>query len=435
MKKSWGFILLMALTLYPTISRGQRSLTLEECRRMALESSEDVQKSSNAAESAALDKKIASSGYMPQVDGTASLFWLFPDFEMSGMSLQMRGAYSAGVSLMQPLFVGGKVVNGNKMAKIGVECAEQQQRLTRMEVLANVENAYWTYIAVREKVRLLETCMEQLDALAEIVNRSYEAEMGTKNDLVRIEAKRSEIRYNLSKARNGEQLCRMALCSAIGDSLDAEIIPADTLINIAPVSDLSDDISQRPEMKLMQKNIEVQELDVKMKRADHMPTVALAGGYLYYGNIDINGTTQLEDGSLYNYTQEMKQGMGVVMLTAQIPIFHGGKDQRNIQKSRLKLEDAKLDMQKNQRLMTIQAQRAVQNLTTGYEMCQSAQEAMAAADESLRVMSMRFDNGMATLTDMLDARTQWQQAKANLIEAQTQFKIAQSEYALATGRD
>lgn len=78
--------------------------------------------------------------------------------------------------------------------------------------------------------------------------------------------------------------------------------------------------------------------------------------------------------------------------------------------------------------------QAVQNLTDGYAMIQTAELGLRQAEDSRRVMRCKFDVGFATLTDMLDAEAQWSQARANLIEAQAQQLINNTEYLRVTGR-
>ena len=79
-------------------------------------------------------------------------------------------------------------------------------------------------------------------------------------------------------------------------------------------------------------------------------------------------------------------------------------------------------------------QQAVRNVQDGYGLVYTAEKGLRQADENLRVMRNRYAASMASLTDLLDAQSQWQQAESNLIEAQTQYKIYETEYLRATGR-
>lgn len=127
------------------------SLTQADCRELALLRNEELQKATNALQQAELDQKIAFSSYLPKFDGMVSGSYMFPDVEMTGMELQIHGMYLAGISMTQPLYAGGKIRAGNKLAQIGRESAAESRRKTRMEVIAEADKAYWNYIAVQQR--------------------------------------------------------------------------------------------------------------------------------------------------------------------------------------------------------------------------------------------------------------------------------------------
>ena len=402
-------------------------LSAAVCREMALAHSEDLRTADNAVRQAELDKAVAFAGYLPKVDATAMGGYV-SDMDMMGMELQMRGLYMAGISLTQPLYVGGQIMAGNKLADIGRECAEENRRKTRMEVIADADRAYWNYISVNRKVRMLDAYKQQMDTLYAQMEASLAAEMITENDLMRVSAKRSEIDYQWQKARNGANLCRLALCNVLGCGLETDIEPTDTVPALTPPAQMTASTALRPELQLLQKQVEAKEQQVKMARADMLPKLALTGGYLYYGNVDIKTPTEYGV-----FTQSLDDGFGQVMASVSIPIFHWGENFRKVKKARLDVENARLELQKNANLMDIEVRQAVQNVTDGYRLVETAQLTCRQADESLRVMRDRYRNAMCSLTDLLDAQSQWQQAQSNLIEAQAQYKIYETEYLKATG--
>ena len=417
----------------PVMANEPLELTLQTCRQMALAHNEDLQRADNEVRQAELDKEIAFRAYLPKLDGTATGTYM-TDMDMMGMELQMRGMYMAGITLMQPLYAGGRIIAGNKLARIGRECAEENRRKTRMEVIADADNAYWTYIAVEKKVQMLGSYRTQMDTICRQAEVALAAGMGVENDLLRIQTKQSEIRYQLQKARNGLDLCRLALCNVLGQPLDTEIVPLDTLIEVSAPEHMDESIAARPELTLLNKQVEAGEQQVKMARADVLPQIGLSAGYLYYGNIKLKGMNYDADGTAFPFTQKFEDGLGLVMASVSIPLFHWGEGLKKVKKARFDLENAQLDLQKNKRLLSIEARQAVQNVTDGYNMVQTARLSARQADENLRVMQERYKNALSTLTDLLDAQSQWQQAQSNLIEAQTQYKIYETEYLRATGR-
>ena len=129
----------------------------------------------------------------------------------------------------------------------------------------------------------------------------------------------------------------------------------------------------------------------------------------------------------------VKDGLGTVMLAVQIPLLHWGDGFRKVKKARFDLENSQLDLEKNTKLLSLQVQQAIRNVQDGYMMIETASLALRQAEENLRVTRNRYNESMATLTDLLDAQSQWQQSYSNYIEAQSQYKIYETEYLRATG--
>lgn len=409
-------------------------LSMEQCRDMALTASEELKQADNSLRQAELDDKIAATARLPKIEGSATGAYVLPDIEMTGMELAMRGTYMAGLTLTQPIYTGGKISAGRQMARLGRQIADQQLRMTRMDVLVDADNAYWSYIAVRRKVRMLESYSTQMDTIYKQTSSAVAAGMAIENDLLRIEAKRTEIEYQLQRARNGADLCRMALCNVIGAPLDTAIEPTDTTFNIESPTAMSLDIARRPEVGLLEKQIDVNMQRIRDARSEMLPTVGLSAGYSYYGNIKLNGFADMGNGTTVPYTQEFRDGIGIAMLAVKIPIFHWGESRKKLHKARYELDNSQLELQRNMRLMSIEAQQAVQNVEDGYRLIHTAESGLRQAEENLRVMRNRYAAAMSPLTDLLDAQSQWQQAQSNLIEAQTQYMIYRTDYLRATGQ-
>ncbi len=409
-------------------------LSMEQCRDMALTTSEELKQADNRLRQAELDDKIAATARLPKIEGSATGAYVLPDIEMTGMELAMRGAYMAGLTLTQPIYTGGKISAGRQMARLGRQIADQQLRMTRMDVLVDADNAYWSYIAVRRKVRMLESYSTQMDTIYKQTSSAVAAGMAIENDLLRIEAKRTEIEYQLQRARNGADLCRMALCNVIGAPLDTAIEPTDTTFNIESPTAMSLDIARRPEVGLLEKQIDVNMQRIRDARSEMLPTVGLSAGYSYYGNIKLKGFADMGNGTTVPYTQEFRDGIGIAMLAVKIPIFHWGESRKKLHKARYELDNSQLELQRNMRLMSIEALQAVQNVEDGYRMIHTAESGLRQAEENLRVMRNRYAAAMSPLTDLLDAQSQWQQAQSNLIEAQTQYMIYRTDYLRATGQ-
>ena len=365
MKKKIIVIFTSCVVLFSIVEvSAQQSLRLSQtdCRKMALAYSEDLQKAGNALKQAELDREIAKTAMLPKFDASAIGAYMFPDMDMMGMELRMRGTYMAGINLTQPIYAGGKIRAGNRLANIGEEVAEEQYRMTRMDVLMEVDKAYWTYIAVGRKVQMLEKYNVQMDTLYRQAKVALTTGMATENDLLRIEAKHSEIQYQLQKAQNGSDLCRMSLCRMVGIDFDTEIEAVDTALVISEPDVLTSDIYDCPELRLLEKQISVGKEQIRMARSEMLPTVGLTANYMYYGNVKLDGMGNAADGTMIPFSQEFREGLGMVMLAVKIPIFSWSENYKKVRKAKYELHNAELDMQKHTRLLSIGVQQAIQNV-------------------------------------------------------------------------
>lgn len=411
------------------------TLNVEKCRQMALESSEDVKKGNNALTQSVLDRKIAVSAFLPAIDASGTVMYMTPDMEMSGMEMIMKGTYMAGVMLTQPIYAGGKILTGKKMAEMGENAAAEQLRMAKASVIYDADNAYWTYVAVLQKQEMMDVLAAQLDTLFSQIGVASSAGMATDADLLTVKAKRSEVEYQVRKVANGVALCKMALCRVVGVPFDTEIAVEDVAVpeDFTRMGTDNVSVSDRPEMRLLETSLEISRMQVRMTRGDYLPTLALVGGYCPYGNIKMKTMVDAGGGNYVPYTQKIGQDMGVAMLSLSIPIFKWGQGYNKVRKAKIDVDNAALNMQKNGRLMELQANQAAFNLSDSYNLIEAARDGKAQADENLRVTENRYHASMCPLSDYLDAQFQWQQARSNLIEAFTQSRIAETDYLMSVG--
>lgn len=432
-KTSLAFLL--ALSAFSGIHAQDRvSLSLQQCRDLALSNSEELQQSDLKLQQSRLDRQIARTAYFPKLEASATGAYVFPDMDIMGMDLRMRGMYMAGFTLTQPLYAGGQIMAGKHLSDIGGAVAQEQHRMTRMDVLAEAEKSYWTLLAVQSKVLMLEGYREQMDSLYSQIAVMVQNGLATDDALLQIEAERSNVSYQLKKVQNGADLCRLSLCRVTGLSYDTSFLLADTAIHVAEPVLSSAGVEARPELRLLEHQVDAAREQVKLTRAGMLPTVGLMAGYTYYGNIKLNSMVDAGNGVLMPYEQEFKDGLGAVMLSVKVPLFQWGANLKKVRKNKLDVRNAELDLQKNKRFLELDLQRAAHQVQDGYQLILAAESSLRHASEHLRVVRNRYQSSMALLSDLLDARAKLLQAKSNLIEAKTQYKIAELEYLRASGR-
>lgn len=445
----------------------QQTLSLEQCREMALEQNENIEIARLQHEKAKTDKAAMKTQYFPSLSGSATGAYLFNDIEMemhiptakpnplSGelepnymlnpstgepvmgpdgnpvfnvygwlpLEISLKGAYMAGVSLEQPIYTGGKIMAGNRMAKIGVEMTRENLKLEREKTIHNTDQSYWLYVTVQEKVKLAEEYKKLLEELLATTQDAYETGMSTQNDVLKVKVKLNKARLELQKAQSGLKLTRMALCRAVGLPFETKIVTSDSLNNIiSPVTPGKvQGISFRPEYSLLKKQIELANEQIKLTRADFLPTAGLQIGYNYIGGIEYAD-------------QSYEDGNTSIMASLKIPLFHWGEGFKKIKSAQHEVDIKKAKLKKNSRLLELEITQARLNLNDAITRVEMAEESLEQADENLRVTSDNYELGMKILPELLEAQAQWQEAYSELIDARADCKIKESAYLKATGQ-
>lgn len=410
-------------------------LSLKDCREMALQSDESVRIAGNNVDGAGIDRGVAYTAYLPKLAGSANVLYYAPDSKMMDMmELQLRGTYMAGINLQQPIYAGGKIVTANKMAAIGEEAAREQLRAARMDVIAEAEKSYWTYVAVLAKVDMMVSYLALMDSVYTTTQYAVETGMAARPALLRVETRRSEIVYRLNQARSGADLCRMALCRAIGVADTVQIVPTEPVGDMFDLPKAGIDVADRPEVRLLEKNVAIKRHEVTMARADFLPTVGVQLGWNAYGDIKTKSWVDDGTGNYMPYTTNTNANGFMGILSVQVPLFHWGEGVKKVKRAKIDVENASLSLERNKRLMELEANQYYSKLLTGINLIRFADDAMREADENLRIMKEQYEVGLNTLTDLLEAQSQWHSSYSNVIEARTQFRIDYIDYLRSVGQ-
>lgn len=422
------------LILVVSFNASSLELTLKECREMAIATDENLKIAENELRGAGLDKDVAFTAYLPKFAGNATGIYSLPDSKIGDMiTLQIRGAYMAGLNITQPIYAGGKIRAANRLSGVAQEISREQVRASRMDILADAEKSYWTYVAVLSKIDMTESYLAMIDSIYKVTECSVETGMSERNALLRVNTRRSEIQYRLQQAKAGADICRMSICRIIGvpDTTSIKPIDCDFVNETMPSQFLG--VGNRPEAIILDKRIDIKRHQVDMTRADFLPTVGLQLGWSAYGNIKMKGYSQDELGNYLPFSSAINDNVFMGLLSVQIPLFHFGEGIKKVRRAKIDVENARLARERNMRLMQLETNQYFSNLQTGLQMIEAAKIAMTEADDNLNVMKERYEVGLNTLTDMLEAQAQWQTSYSNLIEARTQYRINYIDYLRSTG--
>lgn len=429
----------------------QTTLTLEQSKALALKNNKALQNSSLEIEAAKQLKKNAFTNYFPKVsanvlgfsaydpliefnmpggnlpvyDGnpanlpTATQFAYFPGMELSMFQRSAIGI----INVAQPIYAGGKIHTGNKLAALNVDVKEKQQQLTENEVLLKTEQQYWQLMSLQEKQKTLANYEALLQDIRKQVDDAYKSGLIIKNDVLKVQIKQSELQANKNKLLNGKKLATMQFCQTIGVPYDSTLVLQEVIdVSQNPYQYYTDNqnaLPQRTEYRLLEKSVEAAHLQMKMKTGDYLPTIAvgLAG---YHINM-------LESGVKNN-----TNGLAYISLSIPISDWWGGN--YAIEEQKIRQEIAENSFEETIGLLNLQMEKAWSDVKEAWKQIEIMKETALQSEENLKISKTSYDSGVVTLSDLLEAQALVQETADKLIDAQTQYKLAITAYLQVTGR-
>lgn len=449
--KRISIILLYIGIVLPMFS--QKIYTLKECRELAVKNNIKMRDAQMSIEQAHETEKNAFSKYFPNVSAGAVYFHsndylMKKDVSLSAEEKQGLGSiisqmglnpsalaslpssYSfnmlkygtaAQVMAMEPIYAGGQITTGNKLAKLQTVVKKLQMQQSKDEIVSSTETYYNQLITLFEKMKTIEAADNQLKRIHQDAENSYKGGLSTKKDMLTVEIKQNELIANRLKVENGIKLCKMVLAQYIGmNGIDIMVDTTITKDIPEPSSYLVDHtsaINNKVEAQLLDKNVEANVLQTKMKKGALLPTVSI-GAVGVYADLVGNGQANV-----------------IGMATVSIPISEWWSSNHTVKHQKIAEQISRMDREDNRQLLIIQMQSAYNDLDNAYKQIQIAKKSIEQSTENLRLNEDYYKAGTGTMSDLLDAQTSNQQSQDKYTEAVCQYINSRTAYMIATGRE
>lgn len=391
-------------------ARAQKVYTLDECREMALQNNVKARNAANEVEAARQGKKEAFTKYFPSVSATgmgynANKGLLQMDMgEGMNMSLLKNGVMG-GVTVTQPVFAGGQIINSNKLADVGVEVSNIQKEQDENDVRLTVEKYYWQVVTLQEKLATLRTVEKQLESINKDVEVAVNAGVTTRNDLLQVQLKRNDMESSRINLENNLSVCRMLLAQYVG--LDTYTIVIDSRMPMGERPPFPDELrcdhaSSLPLItgyRLLQSDVKANKIKQKLEVGKNLPSVAVGGGYIYDDLMD------------------KAHPFAIGFVTVSVPISDWWGDSHAIKKQKLEVKNAENRLADNSELLVIAMQKAWTDLQDSYKQILIATKSIEQSTENLRLNEDYYRAGTTTMSDLLDAQSMFRQSHDKYADA------------------
>jgi outer membrane protein len=335
-------------------------------------------------------------------------------------------SYSTGFNSTLTLFEGGRFAELSR-SRAGVGAAEANEVAQRFNISLDVKRQYYSILAARESEAAARAQLEQADAQFRAATARVRAGVATMSDSLRSVIQVGNARLALLTAQNGVREASAALSRLVATPYLVTANPSDTLdLPVSPVDSaaLRQLAEHGPAVEQAEANYRAARAGVRASKAAYLPSVDLSyrragsGFDPYYG---IGG------GSLA-YANTWSLGLS-------LPVFNNFAREDRIVRASVQEDVAEAQLRDARLLARQSLIQQLGALRTAEERIAIQQASVAAAQEDLRVQQQRYNLGASTLLDLLTSQTTLNTARAALIQARQDYRVARAQIEALIGQD
>ena len=443
--------ILSIIALSCTITASAQTYTLQQLKDSALQNNIAIRNAKRSIDAAQQQRKEAFTKYFPTVSGTG--LWFNADKGMAktelnlseqispelGMALaqslpaealaalgnpisisMMKNGTIAGVTAVQPIFAGGQIINGNKLAKVGEDVSRLQLQLSENEVEKQTEQYYWQLISLQEKMKTIEAVEALLADIYKDVDVAVRAGVAMRNDLLQVQLRQNDLESQKVKLQNGIGIVRLLLAQYCGLNNEQFIVESTEITDGSSQQVIKQNCDQAllgtAEYQLLNKQIEATKLQRKMEIGKNLPTIGVGAGYNYHNLLDNDHT------------------FGMVFASVSVPISDWWGGSHAVKRKKIAQQQAEEQLVDNSQLLKIRMQNAWNNVEEARQQLQIAQRSIEQAEENLRMNRDYYKAGTSKMSDLLEAQLFYQQSLDRRTDAFADYQNKLLEYRQATGQ-
>ena len=448
------------LLLFGKMVSAQQTLSLQECRDLAVKNNKELRIAEEKIRMADYDKKAALTKYFPQISANGAYMWNQKDLNLLDMGqlssslasslgglaqlpvvqqtvgaindlkhLDIQNVWVGNVALVQPVFMGGKIVTYNQITAYAKELALSMNDQKLQDLLYKTDETYWQVVSLVNKKKLADAYVELLRKTDEDMAALIAEGVATQADGLSVKVKLNEAEMAQTKVNNGLALSRMLLAQLCGLPLTDTLTLADEQLDNFPVEErmTSVDVNQafmnRNELKSLDLASKIYKKKERIVLADLLPTVAFSANYF------------VTNPNLFNGYKNDFAGMFNLGVIVRVPItgWWEGSYKRNAARAETRIRQ--LEWEDAREKIELQVNQSVYKVNEASKKLAASNRNMENAEENLRSANLGFEVGVIPALNLMAAQTAWFSARSTLIDAQIDMKLTQVYLNKALGVD
>jgi outer membrane protein len=431
-------VLLLVAAVAMTAYAGE-PLSLEQAVETSLKNHPNLKAADSQVEGAQANVLKSKSGFLPKV--TLSETWSKSDNPLMVLGTKLNQAsvtpadfnpvvmndpdpmanYNTRLSVIQPVFNGGKEYLGIKQARLASDAAAQERVRARQETVFNVVKAYYGLLLAKEYDKVAIQSLETSAANVKLADTRYKAGAVLQSDLFRAKVQYAEVKEMATRSGNSVKLARANLNFAMGVPQESEYAVEGALTAQNMKDDLdgmiAGAIALRPDLSSLNLNRKNAEVTISQARTDYVPSLNLMG------QMDWN-SDRLAGNDAKSWA---------VMAVLQWNLFDGLVTTSRVREASANAGRMRAMEEQMRSGVQLQVRQAYYNLQASLERIAATSSSVQEAEEGFRIVQKRYEAGMTTLVDVLGAENALIRSRTGALQALYDNNVAAAELKLAAG--
>lgn len=437
-------------------AHAQVQLSMDDCIRMAFENNAALRNARLDVEAARLQKQEALALYFPTASINAMGFHAMNPLLDIGItdilgrndfaynlqaSLEdysgiygfntrynaLQNAYGATVLVTQPVFAGGRIVNGNALAKLGIKAADLKLSLQNKKTAIEAEELWWSVVSLEDKLKMVQELEQTISQLGSMLESAVNAGLAADTDLMKLQLRKSELDAARRQITSGIKLAKINLFNAIGQPysynkaasqderpyIDEIILIGTNELPSSPDKywrDEAEILGKMDETALLEAQVEAKKLEKKMAIGEAMPEIGFGASY---------GYGKLLDRGRQN---------AMAFATVKIPLTDWGKTARKAQRIDTQVQKARNDQEYLGRQLMLKIGKSWLDLTSAYDQWQISIDNAATAKTIFERMQRQYEAGVVSMNSLLEAQASLSEACSKETDSLIAYREAVRNY-------
>ncbi|MBO7231514.1 MAG: TolC family protein [Bacteroidaceae bacterium] len=427
----------MTLTVNAQETTPEMHITLDKAIELALSENPTIKIADKEIELKEISKSEAWQNLLPSVTLDGAIVY---NAKVASMKMEAMGrtqeikmgkdnsnTWNGALQVAIPLYAPA-VYETMKLSNNDLELAVEKSRGSKIDMINQVTKAYYQLMLAQDSYNVLLENFKLAEANFDIVNKMFEQGLVSEYDKISAEVQKNNAWPSVVSGKNAVELARLQLKVLMGITADITLVIDDNLENyedeMANVANTEINLTDNSSLRQIDMQTDMIGRQRKILKSSFIPTLALVGSYQVQSISNTNWNI-----AKYNWSDAAS-----VTLSLSIPIFKA-KNFTSLKSNKIQLFQLAETRVNTERMLNMQAQSFIDNMTASSEQLSSNKEAVRLAEKGVEISQKRYDIGNGTILELTNSQVQLTNTRLSYNNTIYDYLVAKSELNKVLGKE